>query len=221
VTDYDGNIYPALRLGTQVWMASNLKTTHYANGTSISYGWYGGWHYSSSTTAYIYYPGGNSGNVALYGYLYNWKAVIGNSSSSNSNPSHVQGICPTGWHVPSVAEWNQLAKYLGSQPQYVCGGNSTYIAKSLAYSSNWRNSNNAYAVGNIQSNNNATQFSARPAGYFSDQSYFSIGEYTMFATSTEESYGNMYYFYLSYKNAYLGNNSYIKEAAMSVRCVRD
>ena len=109
--DYDGNIYKTVQIGQQCWMKENLRTTKYADGISIALG-----SIPSTTIAYRYYPDNNSSNVNTYGYLYNWKAVMRNSSSSDANPSGVQGICPTGWHVPSDEEWKQLTNYVSSQP---------------------------------------------------------------------------------------------------------
>lgn len=107
VKDIDGNKYDAVKIGNQVWMASNLRTTRYADGTAIPLGEIGTY---SFTEPYHYVSGSygsneeNMVNVSTYGLLYNWKAVMWNWSSSNTNPSGVQGICPTGWHVPSDAE---------------------------------------------------------------------------------------------------------------------
>lgn len=162
VTDYDGNIYHTVQIGNQCWMRENLRTTHFADGTGIPAG-----NTTSNTTAYRYPPHGHESEVTIYGYLYNWIAVMKGDSASNANPSGVQGICPTSWHVPSRAEWTQLQDYVGSQSQYVCDGNSTKIAKALA-SHIWCNylatdpCNVAYEV----STNNATGFSALPAGYY-------------------------------------------------------
>lgn len=129
VTDYDGNVYNTVQIGNQCWMKENLKTNHYSDGTSISLG-----TATSTSIAYRYYPNNNSANIDDYGYLYNWKAVRRNSTSSDSNPSNVQGVCPTGWHVPSRSEWLQLISYVGSQSSYVCTSNSSsYVAKALAY----------------------------------------------------------------------------------------
>lgn len=88
VTDYDGNTCNTVRLGNQCWMKENLRSTHYSDGTAIAYGG----TTTSTTEAYYYAPNGSF----TYGYLYNWKAVMRNSSSSQANPSGVQGICPIG-----------------------------------------------------------------------------------------------------------------------------
>ena len=127
LTDYDGNVYHTVEIGQQCWLKENLRTTHYADGAIIPVG-----TEVSETTAYRYYPNDNSANVPIYGYLYNWAAVMHGAASSNANPSGVQGICPEGWHVPSGAEWMQLIHYVRSQSQYWCNGDSSFIVQALA-----------------------------------------------------------------------------------------
>ena len=115
VTDIDNNTYTTVQIGTQCWMRENLRTTRYADGTSIPMG------NSISETSCRYAPDDNKSKVTKYGYLYNWPAMMHGSRSSDSNPSGVQGICPDGWHVPSDAEWTQLTNYVSSQSEYVRG----------------------------------------------------------------------------------------------------
>jgi uncharacterized protein (TIGR02145 family) len=88
VTDIDGNVYQTVTIGNQIWMAENLKVTHYRNGdeipnVTVQEDWK-----NLTTGAYC-----NYNNVAVYGRLYNWLAV-------NDN----RNIAPAGWHVPSDAE---------------------------------------------------------------------------------------------------------------------
>jgi uncharacterized protein (TIGR02145 family) len=134
VTDIDGNIYKTISVGSQVWMAENLKTTRYSNGDSIPD--------ISDAATWASLSGGASCNfkpdsvsVALYGRLYNHFAA---SDSRN--------ICPEGWHIPSDDEWKQLEMFLGmaraeadklnwrgtdqGDKLKVIGGNTTYWAKS-------------------------------------------------------------------------------------------
>ena len=215
VTDYDGNTYNTVQIGQQCWMKQNLRTTHYSDGTSISLG-----SSTSLTTAYRYYPNNDSSNVSTYGYLYNWPAVMQNSSSGSANSSGVQGICPTGWHVPSDAEWTQLTDYVSSQSQYVCGSNSTYIAKALASTTGWSTSSSTCAVGNTPSNNNVTGFSAVPAGYY-DGSYNLFGSNACFRSATQYDSDNAYSRGLGYDSAYVYRNDRSKLNGFSVRCLRD
>ncbi|TVQ87848.1 MAG: hypothetical protein EA393_09985 [Bacteroidetes bacterium] len=99
VTDIDGNVYRTVIIGDQEWMAENLRVTHDASGNDI--------------TRYCY--DNDETNCELYGGLYTWHTVMNGQSSSSSNPSNVQGICPTGWHVPSIAEFYELLDYVVSQ----------------------------------------------------------------------------------------------------------
>lgn len=215
IRDVENNSYNIVRIGNQCWMKENLRTTKYADGTSISQG-----SSTSTTTAYWYYPNDNSSNKPTYGLLYNWKAVMRNSSSSSSNPSGVQGICPTGWHVPSDAEWTQLTDYVSSQSEYVCGSDNTYIAKALAGTTGWSSSTYTCAVGNTPDNNNATGFSALPAGYYAG-SYVTFGNYAHFWSATKYSSDAAYYRGLYDFTAGVGLASSYKYHGYSVRCLRD
>jgi uncharacterized protein (TIGR02145 family) len=101
VTDIDGNIYQTIGIGTQIWMAENLKVTRYRNGDYIpNITKQTKWD-SLTTGAYCWY-GNNTTNKAIYGALYNWYAVIDS-----------RNISPVGWHVPSDADWTTLTNYLG------------------------------------------------------------------------------------------------------------
>ena len=106
VTDYDGNVYHPIAIGNQVWLKENLSTTHYRNGTPIQLlnGSATNTQWGNTTSgAYDSYSGS-------YGKLYNYHAV------ANSN-----GVCPTGWHVPSINEWNILIKYLDANADTTLG----------------------------------------------------------------------------------------------------
>ena len=104
VTDYDGNVYRAVRIGNQIWMAENLRSTHSSDGTPI--------------TGFVYDD--DPAQAAVYGRLYAAEAFMKGSASSNANPSGVRGIAPAGWHIPSPTEWLQLAGALGGEQ--VAGG---------------------------------------------------------------------------------------------------
>ncbi|MBR6160661.1 MAG: T9SS type A sorting domain-containing protein [Bacteroidales bacterium] len=165
VTDYDGNIYNTVKIGQQCWMQFNLRTTHYDDGTPIPLG-------QSYSETYPYYYDNDTSFIPLYyrGYLYNWPAVMHGASASDANPSGVQGICPTGWHVPSEEEILQLIYYLFLQSEYGCGyyGN---IAKALASDVGWFYCDEQCTPGNNPNMNNATGFSAVPAGIFYPYGY--------------------------------------------------
>lgn len=214
VKDYDGNKYDAVKIGKQVWMASNLKTEHYADGSEIPMA---GNSTYSETEPYRYCPDGNSQNVNYYGYLYNWPAVMHGSSSSENNPSGVQGICPKGWHVPSDAEWSELGVYVYNHPEQY--GNS--VAKALASNDGcWEESGTPGTPGCDQSSNNTTGFSADPAGYYNG-SYGYFGSYACFWSATQCSSTNAYSRYLYYATDNVSSPNIGKGYVYSVRCLRD
>lgn len=214
VTDWDGNVYNTVAIGQQCWMKENLRTTKYADGQSIPSA-----TTSTSTTArYRYYPGNNSSNLGVYGFVYNWPAVMYGSTSSNTNPSNVRGVCPTGWHVPSNQEWTQLSTYVSSQMDNRCGGNSQNIAKALASTTYWESNSISCTVGDYAPNNNNSGFSALPAG----DNTGNVGIYANFWSSTQSDNSIAYAVQLSSTSTVLTVNSDAdKSNGYSVRCVRD
>jgi uncharacterized protein (TIGR02145 family) len=114
--DIDGNTYIAVKIGNQVWMAENLRVTHYPDGTPIPMVTdNSAWDALTLTDrAYTFYDNDDA-NAKEWGGYYTWSTVT-NGGSSNTNPGNIQGICPDGWHVPSDAEWQELELYLGMSP---------------------------------------------------------------------------------------------------------
>lgn len=102
VKDVDGNVYGTVRIGDQVWMAENLKVTHYKDGTPIPNVNDITWPVLSTGASCDY--ANSPANSAIYGKLYNFYAV--------SDP---RGLAPAGWHVPTDAEWTTLTTYLGGE----------------------------------------------------------------------------------------------------------
>lgn len=223
VTDIEGNSYDAVQIGSQVWMAQNLRTHHYADSTVIHF-----YNNSNGGQPRFYFPDNDENNVELYGYLYNWPAAAGDvSAGSAANPSGVQGICPDGWHLPSDAEWTQLTDYLSSCGYYSCTGDNTAIAKALADTMGWKVSYIDYAVGNNLATNNATGFSARPSGSYIKK-YVHFGEHTRFWSSTDIDNGDNYasswpaiYRGIYYHSAIVGKGSAEKAEGYAVRCVKN
>lgn len=100
VVDIDGNIYKTVEIGTQTWMAENLKTTKLNDGTNIPEETNGTSWQSLTTPGYCWYNN-DINNKNIYGGLYNWYATSTNK------------LCPSGWHVPSDNEWKTLESFLG------------------------------------------------------------------------------------------------------------
>ncbi len=195
VYDIDGNGYDTVHIGTQVWMAENLKTNHYKNGTAIAYPGSDNTAWQNNTTgAYAWYNNDEATYKNTYGALYNWHAV--NTGS----------LCPTGWHVPSDAEWTTLTTYLGGES--IAGGKLKEVG--LAH---WISPNTAAT--------NETRFTALPGGFrYYDGTYQTIGSHgfwrsSTFGTSTPLS-RVMYY-----TNGETYSDSSDMSFGFSVRCIKD
>lgn len=172
----------------------------------------------SDTLSYYYYPGDTAVLVDVYGLLYNYRAASGESERSIAEPSGIRGICPEGWHVPSIGEWEQLTGYLEGQSTYHAGGISTNIAKALASTDNWQQDTTyTYSIGNAPENNNATGFAAMPAGAYSD----STGAYTRFWSCSGEQPTDIDVIGLGYDLPIVTFDMLAPDSVASVRCVRD
>ncbi|MBO4654426.1 MAG: fibrobacter succinogenes major paralogous domain-containing protein [Bacteroidales bacterium] len=207
VTDIEGNQYDAVQIGNQVWMAENLRSTKYPDGSTIPMG-----SSYSYTEPYLYVPGNNGSikknmpNVPYYGYLYNWQAVMHGANSSETG--NVQGICPNGWHVPSDAEWRELTNNVNNS------------AKELASTWGWTSTDELDAPGNNQSTNNVTGFSAPPAGLNTGINNLFLGSRATFWSSTGNN-NQAYDYYIYYLDSKVHSCENSKCLAFSVRCVRD
>ena len=201
VKDIDNNRYDAVMIGGKMWMAENLRTTRYANGTAI---------------AVRYCPGDKMSNVEKYGYLYNWYGVMHNEASSNTIPSGVQGICPDGWHVPSDDEFQDLVNYLEDYDKR----NNT-VAQALASTNGWTTTDKKNSPGYVRSCNNSIGFNALPAGCFAGENDY-FGVEATFWSATENARGEAYYYGLNYNKSNVRRAAdRIKAAGCSVRCVKD
>ena len=218
VTDFDGNIYNTVLIGSQCWMKENLATTHYSDGTALVDGISAGSTVGNYTTKYWFVYNNNLSNKATYGLLYTWAGVMNGLPSSGSNPSGVQGVCPIGWHVPSDAEWKQLEMFLGmTQAQADADGwrGTTEGGKSKeAGTSHWT-SPNAGA-------DNSSGFTVLPGGYREyDGAFVTIGSWGYWWTATDYSASDALYRDLYYDSAQVYRKWRYKSYGFSVRCSRD
>lgn len=101
VIDQDGNSYPTITIGTQEWMAENLRVSSYTNGDPIPWV-FDSWNWSTTNDGAYTHVDNNLSYNYPYGKWYNWYAI-----------SDARGVCPTGWHVPTDDEWKQLEIALG------------------------------------------------------------------------------------------------------------
>jgi uncharacterized protein (TIGR02145 family) len=194
VTDIDGNVYKTLSIGTQIWMAENLKTTKYKDGTAITCPGTNFTLWANNTDGAFASYNNDAANKNAYGALYNWHAV-------NTNK-----LCPSGWHVPSNDEWATLVTYVGDN----AGGKMKE-----AGTVHWQTPNEGAT--------NESGFSALPGGdrtYMG--AYELIGESGNWWSSSEYRYNialsrGMNYFSTE---VYYNNDMY-KGYGFSVRCIKD
>jgi uncharacterized protein (TIGR02145 family) len=219
VTDIEGNVYNTLQIGSQCWIKENLRTTMFEDGTTIPMG-------ALYTSPEPYYYDDSTSIIPLEerGYLYNWAAAMHNAASSAAAPSEVRGICPEGWHLPSDAEWIVLKNFVSSQSEYICAGNTDNIAKALA-STHWWSSYSEACVPGDQSvyPNNATGFSAVPAGTLWVYGYNDASLYANFWSSTENdiSTASAIYYGMDYDSPAFFRASCTKDRRAAVRCLRN
>jgi uncharacterized protein (TIGR02145 family) len=198
ITDIEGNTYQTVWIGNQNWMAENLKTTTYNNGTPIdlitdSLDWD-----TIPTEAYCWYDNNQTQYAETFGALYNWYAV------------ETGKLCPDGWHVPTSHEWVRLEENIASD-----GHNGTE-GTSLKATSGWN------------SNGNGTDdygFTALPGGVRNGYGEFKYVDSSCFWWSTTEvsdsTNVNVWYPALSYNYSFVYRSIADKGVGMSIRCLKD
>ncbi len=220
LTDIDGNTYRSIAIGDQIWMAENLKVTHYADGSAIPEVsdvviWDG---MSAHVDAYCWYD-----NLSTYGdtagALYTWAAAMNSAVSSDVIPSGVQGVCPDGWHLPGDAEWKTLEMFLGM----------TLVD---ADNHDWRGTDEGgqlkekgfsiWEKPNVGADN-SSGFSAVPGGFRNVKGeFYSFGEYATFWTAREkDGTDKAWYRALTYDDDLVYRQYNYKNQGFSVRCVQD
>jgi uncharacterized protein (TIGR02145 family) len=197
VRDYEGNYYNTIKIGDQIWMAENLKTTKYRNGDLIGTTTPATLDITSeSTPKYQWAYDGNESNVATYGRLYTWNAV---TDSRN--------VCPTGWHIPTDAEWTTLTTYLGGES--VAGGKLKETG-----TSHWQSPNTGAT--------NETGFTALPSGERDyDGAFHGIGYHGSWWSATEGNASDAWNRYVHYDDSDVIRFGINKKNGFFVRCLRD
>jgi len=239
VSDYDGNVYQTIYIGNQCWMRQNLKTTRYSNGSAITRGYNGDQVHSIEKYYFIYNDIDSNKNI--YGLLYTYKAVMNGAGVSDNNPSGIQGVCPTGWHVPSHSEWCELENYLepGIDANCSTSGYRGSMVNKLARPKYWlSDASNSFAPGywhTDSTNFNQSQFSAIPGGKYNSDIYPSSTSYTEVnqtgywwtCSSTSDVYYKRYRS-MTYNNSGINSasfrayyDSWDPHYAFSVRCIKN
>lgn len=227
----DGTVYKTVLLGDQCWLKENLK---YLPGV----------HPPSDISAteakyYVYDYQGTDVSEALatdnynnYGVLYNWPAAMNGASGSSENPGRVQGVCPEGWHLPSIDEWKQLIDYLMGTydlPNDWDDANSVGNALKSCRQEDSPLGEGCATNEHPRWNSNSTHFgtdrfgfSALPGGYLTSIYLFDvIGYYAFWWTSTDYSSVGAWDIFISSYSGEVGHDANAnKEYGYSVRCVR-
>jgi len=239
LTDIDGNVYKTVKIGGQEWMAENLRTTRYADGTPIpfvqsatkfdalnenresddlsdyskAYCWYNNDVNNKFGALYTWSATMNGTNTKTrkvsntdwygeewYETLYNWEA---NTKIEGNN--YVQGVCPTGWHIPSLEEWKVLVDYLGGVE--IAGG-------FLKSTSDWNYPNEGAS--------NLSGFNALPAGmrHYVEARFEDLGSATWFVSTANDSNGPIS-ISLSSKHSKVNASGWYSWVGYSCRCIKD
>jgi len=194
ITDYDNNVYRIVTIGTQRWMAENLRTTKYNDGTSIpnikeDVNWA-----SLNTPGYCWYNNDSITYSNLYGALYNWHTV------------NTKKLCPTGWHVPTDIEWTTLTTFLDGLA--IAGGKLKEVGIT-----HWQSPNTGAT--------DSVNFKALPGGLRANSATFEgLGIFTFWWSSI--SYGaDAWFRNVYYNNTAIGRDNYDKQFGFYVRCLSD
>ena len=225
VKDIDGNVYKTVTIGTQTWMAENLRTTRYNDSTLIPL------PFAKSSAilgpfvcTYKYTI--NSDTIKTYGRLYNWYAITAGNGK----------LCPKGWHIPSDAEWKTLTDYLsdhgynydGSPAATSAPGSNpvNLIGKALASTTGWLSSAIEGSVGNTDfpDKRNSSGFTAFPSGARTDAGkfeYMGVGGFWWTTTENSSNTVNAYGRSILNDSYSINRGDASKICGFSVRCVKD
>ncbi len=197
LVDCDNNLYDTVKIGTQIWMKSNLKVTRFNNGLDIPLVTQNSAWIDLNSPGYCWSNNDELANKNTYGALYNWFAV------------NTGQLCPTGWHVPSDAEWKNLINFLGGSD--VAGGKLKETG-----TIHWAAPNNGAT--------NEKGFTALPGGCRSggDGIFYVLGQYGNWLTSTQFNANQIRTIAIGYPDSRIFRDSAcIKNEGMAIRCIRD
>ncbi len=194
MTDVEGNTYKTIQIGTQTWMAENLRTTKYNDNAPIPLVTDNTAWSNLTTPAYCWYNNDSATHKGVYGCLYNWHTV------------RTDILCPTGWHVPSLDEWIVLTLNQGgidvSGSKLMEADTTHWIVR------------NTWVT-------NESGFTALPGGYRRyDGSFNFIGGYGNWWFSTESSATLAWRWYMDYTST-VYKTIHDKRYGFSIRCLKN
>jgi uncharacterized protein (TIGR02145 family) len=208
LTDIDGNNYQTVKIGDQCWMAENLRSSKYQDGTNIpNFPVEADWR-TTNIGGWVYYSN-NSANDQVFGKIYNWFAVTDS-----------RGICPAGWVVPGDDDWKILEMSIG-------------MSESDAESTGWRGTDqniggklkktglDFWESPNLGASNDSG-FSGMPSGLrYPDGRFLSLGRSAFFWTSSWFSISEAYGRVIVFSREGVSRGVYRKDFGLSVRCILD
>lgn len=208
ITDVDGNIYNTITIGEQTWMLENLKTTKYNDGTNIPYVKSENWD-TLNTAGFCFFEN-DEWYKDKYGALYNWYSI------QNDN------VCPTGWHISTDEEWDELKYFLRKTDPNYGGFTTIVVGKALASKNGWRKAFDKKHIGYNPNENNRSGFTALPAGSITKK-----GEFIGFEEEANwwcpDGFTANYINYskLVYNSDRLYQVTEDKKNGFSIRCIKD
>ena len=213
----DNTKYKTIKIGAQTWMAENLKYLPEVSGIPVKLSQDKPQYYVLEYDGIDVTEAKATENYNLYGVLYNWPAAMNGAPESKSNPSGVQGVCPAGWHLPSMNEWKQLVDYLG--------GEDVAAKKLMASGSNQWTSNTGTNESGFTALPGGTLINAWGLGFVHDVALWwtSTLWYLAYESGNPKSYSypaiDGYNSTFSFGGIFDWDDQY--GTGMSVRCVKD
>jgi len=188
--NYGGQVYNTVQIGTQCWLKENLNIGTMINGTT---------NQTNNGIIEKYCFGNSASNCTTYGGLYQWDELMQYATTPG-----VQGICPSGWHIPVDGEWDILVDHLGG---------STIAGNKMKSTTGWYGSGNG---------TNISGFTALPGGYrYNNGSFYNLTTYAYFWSSTQAASSSAWLRFLTYSSSSISRFSYEKNFGCSVRCLKD
>ena len=220
VEDIDANCYATVRLGTQLWMQENLKTTKYKNGVEIPSDLSGDEWALIESGAYSVYDD-ESTNADIYGNLYNWYAV-----------DDERGLCMEGWHVPTKQEWFTLLIFIDADADSNSPMPQSQIAGGMMKSTGTIEGGDGLWLSPNEGATNESDFSAIPEGvrlknydsqgvYLGGSTYSGIGRYCYYWSQTNNNVKSAFGTRLSSTTSEFGVAASQKPHGKAIRCLRD
>lgn len=208
VTDYDGNVYNTVTIGSQTWMKENLRMTHYQNGDSIpNVSVTNTWRYL--TTGALCDFDNFPINSLTYGKLYNWFAA-----------TDARHTCPLGWRTATDVDWSKLTRYLDNTVDTTVNGwSGTVVGGKMKETgtAHWLNPNTGA--------NDSSGFTALPGGYrnlYGDFYYLTYYGYWWSPRTTDNT--NVWKRNLNYDKSQISrsyNNANYRTSGYPIRCIED